>query len=237
MQIVLLRVGADTGSGQIYGPLFRNGLFEFVPIPDKSGVNSQTYGKLTGIYGRKLIEYFPKRLHGKYQQMPIHSDPEFETFTYGDPTRPKASLRKLEKGDLLIFYAGLEGWDFRSDPALYIIGYFEVAKAGIATTFNRGELKKDFRKNFHVRHEAVFANQKDRLVIVKGSKKSRLLRQAKLISTMGTDRNGKPLKVLSPKMQRVFGDFEGHISFQRSPPRWVRSEFVTKAAAFVKSLT
>ena len=50
--------------------------------------------------------------------MCIHNDPEFETFTDGDPTVPKRGLRNLAKGDLLVFYAGLEGWDFHCDPAL-----------------------------------------------------------------------------------------------------------------------
>jgi hypothetical protein len=38
-------------------------------------------------------------------------------------------------------------------------------------------------------------------------------------------------------MQKVFGDFGGHISIQRSPPRWVEEEFVERAVKFVKGLT
>ena len=34
MQVVLLRVGIDTGSGGILGPLFSDGSFEYIPIPD-----------------------------------------------------------------------------------------------------------------------------------------------------------------------------------------------------------
>ena len=46
-----------------------------------------------------------------------HVDPEY-------PTPPKKGLRHLTEGDLLIFYAGLQGFEFESPPALYIIGYF-----------------------------------------------------------------------------------------------------------------
>ena len=74
----------------------------------------------------------------------IHFDPEFETFTYGDPTRLKSSLKRLDEGSLLVFYAGLEGWDFHWDPALYIVGYFRVAKAGLAESFSRAELADVF---------------------------------------------------------------------------------------------
>ena len=240
MQVVLLRVGIDTGSGGIHGPLFKNGSFEYVPISDGfkgCGVSDQTYGNTRCRYGKRmLLYYFPEKLREKCRDMPIHDDPEFKTFTYDDPTAPKRGLRKLKKGDRLIFYAGLVGSDFRRAAALYIIGYFEVEKAGLAAEFSKHELHRDFRKNFHVRHSVVFANQKDRLMLVKGSNRSRLLRKAKRISVVGSDKNGRSIHVLSPKMQKVFGDFDGHISIQRSPPRWVDERFVTKAAAFVTSL-
>lgn len=240
MQVVLLRVGIDTGSGGIHGPLFKNREFEFIPICDKRnrfGVNGETYGNTKGPKHRRLlVKYFPQRRQEKMQGMCIHSDPEFGSFTYGDPTRPKRGLRKLKKGDLLVLYAGLEGWDFRCDPALYIVGYFEVEKAVEAKGFAWIELRKDFGKNFHVRHRSVFEHQKDRLVLVKGNGRSRLLRKARRISVLEKNKAGIPIHVLSPEMRKIFGDFNGHISIHRSPPRFVSLEFVEKAARFVRSL-
>lgn len=170
MQVVLLRVGIDTGSGGIHGPLFKDGSFEYVPISDGfngCGISDQTYGNTKGKCAKRLLlHYFPESLQQKRRDTPIHYDPEFETFTYGDPTAPKSGLRRLKKGDLLVFYAGL----------------------------------------------------------------------AKRISALGADKNGRPIHVLSPKMQKVFGDFDGHISIQRSPPRWVDERFIAKASAFVTSL-
>jgi hypothetical protein len=166
----------------------------------------------------------------------VHADPEFKTFTYGDPTRPKASLRQLSAGSLLVFYAGLKGWNFACSPALYIIGYFEVARAGLATSFTQGELAGMFQNNFHVMHGDVFEDQKDRLVLVKGNANSRLLKRAVKISSMGTDRRGRPLHRLAPEMQAVFGGFEGNTSIQRSPPRWVAPEFTQRAAQFIATL-
>jgi hypothetical protein len=122
MKIAMLRVGIDTGSGGIHGPLFRDGSFEFVPIPDRSEVDPRTYGNTVGRKGKNLIEYFPTRMQDKMRDQSIHVDPEFETFTYGDPTSPKAGLRRLEEGDMLIFYCGLQGWNFHSEPALYLVG-------------------------------------------------------------------------------------------------------------------
>jgi len=181
MQVVLLRVGIDTGSGGIHGPLFSDGSFEYIPIPDRfrgKGVDKRTYGNTRGKGGRKLADYFPEARREKVFDQSIHLDPEFETFTYGDPTRPKASLRLLSEGSLLVFYAGLKGWKFDCRPALYVIGYFEVARAGLATSFNPAELAGMFQNNFHVMHDDVFEHQKDRLVLVKGDASSRLLKKA-----------------------------------------------------------
>lgn len=240
MQVVLLRVGIDTGSGGIHGPLFKNGEFEFIPICDKRnrfGVNHETYGNTKGpMHCKLMIEYFPKYRREKMQRMCLHRDPEFETYTYGDPTRPKRGLRKLGNGDLLVFYSGLEGWDFRCDPALYIIGYFEVKKAVDAKDFTWNELRKDFGKNFHVRYRPVFEHQKDRLILVKGNERSRLLKKALRISVLEKNRAGVPIHVLSPEMRKIFGDFNGHVSIHRSPPRFVSSNFVARTSVFVRSL-
>ena len=239
MKIAMLRVGIDSGSGGMQGPLFRDGSFEFIPIPDKfekCGVDKRTYGNTAGLKNRKFIEYFPEARRSTMGSQPIHFDPEFVSFTYGDPTPPKASLRRLEKGDMLIFYCGLEGWDHRSEPALYLIGYFEVLAAGRPEGLGDELTRTLFSKNFHVRHQQVFARQKDALVLVKGSERSRLLKKAVGISVMGRNRNGQPLKVLSPEMQEIFGAFNGKISFQRCPPRWIDSDHVESAASFMRSL-
>ena len=239
---VLLRVGIDSGSGGIQGPLFKDGKFEYMCIPDKKGVSEHTYGTLIGRNGIPHSDYFPVRKREKVAQQHVHLDPEFETFTYGDPTAPKRSLRKLEKGDYLVFYAGLQrwsektGWSQGSSPALYIIGYFVVELAGMATEFSKRVLKVEFGKNFHVRYPSVFEVQRDQLVLVKGGAGSRLLNKPCKISTVGKDRAGKPLKVLSPAMRKVFGDFGGKVSIQRSPPRWVDSAFVEKTIKFVTRL-
>jgi len=239
VQVVLLRVGIDTGSGGILGPLFRDGSFEYIPIPDRfkrHGVDRRTYGNTLGRHRRRLIDYFPPKCRKKLFQGPIHFDPEFRTYTYGDPTTPKASLRRLGPGDLLVFYAGLKGWDHDCPPALYIIGYLEVTHAGHATDFTDTELRRFFRNNFHFMHKAVFADQRDRLVLVRGGQGSRLLNRAVKISIPGKDKRGRPLHILSPEARRLFGDFGGHTSIQRSPPRWVAPEFTTPAARFVRSL-
>src|SRR5262245_11282751 len=136
----------------------------------------------------------------------VHLDPEFETFTYGDPTPPKRSLRYLELGDYLVFYCGLQEWHSESGwkkdrrPALYLAGYFDVGLAGMAHELDKKVLHGQFGNNFHVRYPTVFVQQIEDLVLVKGGPGSRLFRKAHQISAEGQDRNGTPLKVLSPAM-------------------------------------
>lgn len=243
MKIVLLRVGIDSGSGGMQGPLFDDGGFEFLPIPDGHGLDARTYGSTVGRHGRPFASYFPPSRRAAMGAQSMHVDPEWQTFTYGDPTPPKRGLRLIEPGDLIAFYCGLQRWSEAGDwdtsfrPALYLAGFFEVALAGLATSFDGAAIRREFAENFHVRHRAVFEAQKQSLVLVKGdAAKSRFYRQAHQISAQGSDRNGLPLKVFSPEAQAIFGDFDGRISIQRSAPRWVRPAFIDRAAAFLRSL-
>jgi hypothetical protein len=84
---------------------------------------------------------------------------------------------------------------------------FEVARAGLATSFSQGELAGMFQNNFHVMNGDVFEDQEARLVLVKGNA-------------------NKP----------VFGGGAGHTCIQRSPPRWVEPEFIQRAAQFISAL-
>jgi len=243
MQVVLLRVGIDSGCGGMQGPLLNDNQFEYIPIPDtfqKKGVDKRTYGNTKGRHARFLIDYFPKGRRKRMVTQPMHFDPEFKSFTYGDPTTVKGSLRKLEVGDLLVFYCGLSKWDAENGMSkgshnLYMIGYFEVEQAVDAHDFPKENPRKLFGKNFHVMHQPVFQKQKNRLVLVKGNKKSRLLKKAVKISSDGRDRNGNPLKVISPKMRNIFSKFGGRLSIQRSGPKWVEPRYVARAATFIRA--
>src|SRR5262249_30565164 len=97
-QVVLLRVGIDAGCGGIQGPLFEDGTFEFICIPDNKRVSVHTYGNMVGRNGTPLVGYFPESRRKTMTKQHVHVDPEFETFTYGDPTTPKRSLRRLQPG-------------------------------------------------------------------------------------------------------------------------------------------
>jgi hypothetical protein len=126
-KILLLRIGIDCGCGGTLGPIFPDGTFEYVPIPESPqyvSPRSVYYRDLPARHGGMLAQYVPRRYH----DAAAHYDPEFETFTYGDPTRNKRTqLLRLDDGDLLVFYAGLCQVGVRAASRLYIIGYFAVA--------------------------------------------------------------------------------------------------------------
>ncbi len=124
-QILILRVGMDLGFGAL-GPLFADGSFEYIPIPE----NPERASSRTIMFSQIPIrsngtaeQFLPKR----YRASPAHYDPEFETFTYGDPTKNKrGQLLRLTQGDILIFYAGLRPPEQQQGSRLYLIGYFTV---------------------------------------------------------------------------------------------------------------
>jgi hypothetical protein len=116
------------------------------------------------------------------------------------------------------------------------MGYFEVEMAVKPNDIGDNETRRVFENNFHVRHQQVFERQRNELVLIKGTERSRILKKAICMSVMGLNRSGQPLKVLSPEMQKVFGSFNGRLSFQRSPTRWVDSAHVPSAAEFMRSL-
>lgn len=237
-QVVLLRVGIDSGSGGMLGPIFADGTFEFIPIDARRDRLGRTYGNTLGRHGRKLIEYFRGAHKERMRDAFLHFDPEFETFTYGDPTSLKQGLKNLSRGDVLAFYAGLEGWgDCDAPQGLYIVGYFIVECAGKYSDLKRDGILDLFSKNWHMLNESE-QERFDKLVLVKGGYNSRLLNKAVKISAneKGQDGGGHPVFVLDPKVQRHFGTFTELNAIQRSNPRWVKSEFCKKATAFLQTL-
>lgn len=178
---LLLRVGIDKGCGGTLGPIFPDGTFEYVPIPENTPYVSQRslyFRNLPARHGGTLAQYVPPR----YREMAAHYDPEFETFTYGDPTRNKrGQLLRLEYGDLLVFYAGLRPEGFREANRLYIIGYFTVESVA-SIEVNAPWPPSNFRHlqgNAHLRRDRLDSG----LVVVCGNaQKSRLLERAIAIS-------------------------------------------------------
>ena len=132
-RIFLINVGTNA-SHPFCSPIFRDGTFEFVPIPEDRNLekpHSFNYRDLHSFYdpSNNLEEFIPL----KFLDNTAHNDPEFDTFTYGDNcdvNSRAASLKKVERGDFLFFIARLQSWNEgpTEEYGFYLIGYLHVEK-------------------------------------------------------------------------------------------------------------
>lgn len=163
---VLLNVGSSSANPNGRGRIFKDFTFEYLPIPEtrKTTVKVPTYREL----GFANV---------RYPDLPVHLDPEFDTFTYGHVIRgfgDVLSILKLQKNDALFFYATLQkenGWT----PS--IIGYFKDVERydcrGITTEEIRNLKSKGFADNAHLKRENPHVD-----FLIKGGKGSKLLKKA-----------------------------------------------------------
>ena len=130
--VFLVNTGVNS-SHSAKSPIFSDGTFELLPIPEDSPVVSdsrRTYADLSAynaVYP-ELTRFLPKNWENK----PCHHDPDFESFTYGDNCDrvPKAfGLRSAKKGDFIFFLARLEYYKadlFTGIADFYLVGYLVV---------------------------------------------------------------------------------------------------------------
>lgn len=222
MKGLLLRVGIDRGFGGCLAPIFDDGSFEYIPIPERCATSeNRMYADLPGRNCRTLADFVPANLHNSAP----HFDPEFETFTYGDPTRNKRKqLLKLDSGDLLIFYAGLEPGNGIDIPRLFIIGYFTVKQVydfnKIARS-ERGSVVQKIRNNAHAKRKSI----DEGLVVVEGDpQESRLLPKA---IPLGDSRNHVMLD-----LARILG-YKG--SVLRAIGHWIDEEHIQRVKKWLDS--
>ncbi|MBI4235956.1 MAG: hypothetical protein HY688_01195 [Chloroflexi bacterium] len=176
-RIFLVNVGANASHGGVRSPLFEDGTFELLPIPEERDLWAPTlpaYAKLVCFNdpGETLAKYVPAR----YWNVRVHDDPEFRTLTYGDnPSRsPRAAgLRACGPGDSLFFLARLvpyAGGRFRGPPGFYLVGFLLVEDVlrGV-TRFPHGRDFTVFGANAHVRRAAYHRAALDGFWVWKGS--------------------------------------------------------------------
>ncbi len=221
MKAMLLRVGIDKGTDGALGPIFEDGFFEYIPISegDLQSKEDRTYRNTIGRSGKPLSAYLPKAIENRT----MHFDPEFETFTYGGPTSKRACILKLEKDDLLVFYAGLTPFgNKRHKEALYIIGYFTVEKVIDFNRLSKSEIEKCYELYPNNAHLKRSYDTEDLVMVVGHKSRSKLLDKAIMISQTKYDKNGKPYQAVSKEMETLLG-ISG--SIQRSiPPRFIKNK-------------
>ena len=77
--VVLIRVGADSGNLGQQNPLLMDNRYEYIPVgPWTKGCYK--YHEMIGITGKPLSYYLKRELKGAY----AHYDPDFIHLTYGE---------------------------------------------------------------------------------------------------------------------------------------------------------
>ncbi|WP_323173821.1 hypothetical protein [Natrialba sp. PRR66] len=149
MTVVLAGIGADSTNLGALGPLYDDGRFEYVPIPEKTRKTSETatLGSWTLRYDDRAAADLTTRIEPQpirngvdsvsgaaLAEWPLHRDPNFEALTYGEHRSNGyvSRLRSLEPGDIVGFYAGLRRPE--GDRAhRYLIGYVTVDSVAVIT--------------------------------------------------------------------------------------------------------
>jgi hypothetical protein len=159
MRSIAINVAANTNEPGVRGPLYPDGSFEYVPIPESEPIAQPvpTYADLD------LDTAVPER----HRDSPVHLDPEFpeyphcERYTYGDPHGVKAGpLAELDAGDYVFFYATLSTADERPDWAApdwgaFVIGHFRLARVLTGEDYEAASAanRTPFRNNAHVKRD------------------------------------------------------------------------------------
>ena len=178
MRVYLANVGANSSHGQLISPLFEDGTFELLPIPEiirtrEGRQRTVRYRDLRSHYNpdQDLLQYVPQKMWDNA----CHNDPEFKTLTYGDNgTNGRSSaLTQLREGDALLFIARLERRTASSrsrHSGFYLIGGLLVAHAEFVTPDHQGWER--FSDNAHtIRGDPEFLG-------VAGSERSRRFQHA-----------------------------------------------------------
>jgi len=159
---VALNIGANSDTPGGRGPIFADGSFRYIPITESDAtVLEPTYRHLG------LDETRPKAAHDSV----THFDPEFpeleygQNYTYGDRhTRKTSEISKLNKGDVLFFYATLDYADdnnpefdwINEEWGAYIIGHFRLERDPVPKDEYEempAEVKSQVGSNAHFRRE------------------------------------------------------------------------------------
>ncbi len=248
VKALLSRVGADKGNLGCLGPLFKDYSFEYIPINEKIGaytLEDRTFRELDARFSDNKLSHFIK--NKKLKDAKPHYDPEFETFTYGDPTTDREKFLELEKGDILLFYAGLDPWKFKrkkGEGSCYIIGYFTVKDIADFEKSEGDVFEKypQLLNNAHIKR-VTYVNQANSeefyipevepglVVVIGDDKKSKLLEKAIPFSEPKKDRRGNEIAYVSKKMEKELG-IKGYV--QRK--KMAKSAEVIQGDGYIKNL-
>jgi hypothetical protein len=160
---IAINVAANTNLPGFRGPVWPDGSFEYIPIPEREPTRETvpTYDD--------LADHLRTPIPADISKTQVHLDPEFpeypfcERYTYGDEHGVKAGpLSDLNVGDFVFFYATLSVEEAASwlppDWGAFLIGHFRLDRPPLtAGEYGPDNLTDVFANNAHVKREEVDA--------------------------------------------------------------------------------
>ena len=244
--VFLANVGANS-SHRFLSPLFDDGTFEFITIPEEpfaAGPHSVRYRDLRSHYNpnESLARWVPDRL----LDAATHFDPEFDTYTYGDNVEraPRAfGLKEARPGDLMFFLVRLARWStgrFTGETGFFLIGFIEVESVYRAPSDPAGAASPArYAANAHVRRAMNDGRWWDGFWVFAGTNRSTRFPRAVPVDRAFADRilrtaSGRPYAWSSNRSElQVIG------SYTRACRRIIdprESDYVVRTAALRRAV-
>ncbi|MFB6228115.1 MAG: hypothetical protein ABEH88_05970 [Halobacteriales archaeon] len=238
MTVVLCGIGCDTTNAGRVAPIYEDGRFEYVPIPEKTHETEETATHGTwslrhdeGVAADLLSAITPDPSEGTtvrgeaLREWPLHHDPNFEALAYGEH-RPNyvRRLRGLEPGDVVGFYAGLRppggGRAHR-----YLIGYTSVNCVDVippgTSREEAGELFDAHPENAHAKRARTGGRfyDEETVVLVDGREPGGLFERDPVQMSVYEVKpdNERPQYYLDPAFAERFAVTEGRDNMQFKP--------------------
>lgn len=173
MSLVLVGVAADSDNTSNCPPIFNDGTFEYIPIPEENETTETATYRSEGFdeYLSYVVHHDEKT--DAFDEIPIHHDPNFESLTFGDPGKSRSKLLGLSENDVLGFYSGLTPPGQSRPKHRYLIGYFVVDRVVDFNSLDESEVKSEVEQNRNNAHIKRYLTSHDPrhlsdLVIVQG---------------------------------------------------------------------
>jgi hypothetical protein len=183
MSLVLVGVGADSDNASTCPPIFEDGTFEYIPIPEQyESTMTATFASAGFSEHLEYVVYDGDRTD-KFDEVKLHHDPNFDSLTFGDPGKSREGLLSLNPGDILGFYSGLTPPNQAKPKHRYLIGYFTVEKVIDFNSLDEAALELAMEQNSENAHIKRYMAGNDvghlsDLVIVRGREPGTLLEKA-----------------------------------------------------------
>jgi len=160
MRATLVRIGVDNAYGHWNAPADPDsGEFVYVPIPENMGTQFHSGSERPYSLALPALRRFASdrgldvrrdlRMPAELEHRVMHLDPDFETLTYGDVGHRRGSnMRSMERGDLIVFYAGLRPTKKLAERLIYaLVGLYVVDE--VVAAVNVEPARRD--ENAHTR--------------------------------------------------------------------------------------